>query len=50
MSGYKFHITAFEIYCDDNKGLTSDILEEKDAKVICADENGHIIIPDHIKK
>lgn len=28
----------------------SDILEEKDAKVICTDENGHIIIPDYIKK
>lgn len=50
MSGYKFHITAFEIYCDDNKGSSSDILEEKDAKNICADKNGHIIIPDHIKR
>ena len=27
----------------------SDILEEKDAKVICTDENGNIIIPDYIK-
>ena len=49
MSGYKFHITAFGIYCDDIKDEYSDILEEKDAIKICADENGHIDIPDCIK-